>query len=62
MRTRRTAGQVPGLGGAIDAYASKIQSAGGKMLVPKTEVHGVGWLALFLDPDEPTLGVWQLKK
>jgi predicted enzyme related to lactoylglutathione lyase len=43
----------------IEAYTDKIRSAGGKIVVPKTEVHGVGWLALFSDPDERLLGVWQ---
>lgn len=43
----------------LDAYAQKIQDAGGKMIVPKMEVPGVGWLALFSDPDDRVIGLWK---
>lgn len=34
----------------IDAYLPKIEAAGGKTLMPKTEIPGIGWFAHFMDP------------
>jgi predicted enzyme related to lactoylglutathione lyase len=34
----------------IEADLSKIESLGGKTLVPKTEIPTVGWFAMFEDP------------
>lgn len=34
----------------IEATLAKIESAGGKMAMPKTEIPGVGWFAFFTDP------------
>ncbi len=42
----------------IDAYLQKIEAAGGKVLLPKTEVPNMGWLALFADPDGRPIGLW----
>lgn len=38
---------------------SKIEAAGGRTLMPPTEVPGEGWFALFADPDGNTLGLWK---
>lgn len=38
---------------------SKIEAAGGRTLMPPTEVTGEGWFALFADPDGNTLGLWK---
>ncbi len=47
----------------LDAFAKKITSAGGKMVVDKMEVPGVGQFSLFEDPDGRVLGMWkQMKK
>jgi predicted enzyme related to lactoylglutathione lyase len=43
----------------IDAYARKITEAGGKILVPKQDMPGVGEFALFEDPDGRVLGLWK---
>lgn len=34
----------------IDATTANIEANGGKIILPKMEVPGVGWLAFFLDP------------
>jgi len=36
---------------SVDEYTKKIEALGGKVIVPKTEVPGVGWWALALDPE-----------
>jgi len=43
----------------LEVYAKKIEGAGGKIIVPKMEVPGVGWLLLFSDPDDRVLGLWK---
>jgi predicted enzyme related to lactoylglutathione lyase len=45
----------------LDAYAEKIRQAGGKMVLEKMDVPGVGRLSLFEDPDGRVLGMWQKK-
>lgn len=45
----------------LDAYSEKIRRAGGKIVVEKMDVPGVGQLSLFEDPDGRVLGMWQKK-
>jgi len=46
----------------LDAYARKIEAAGGRIVVGKMDVPGVGQLALFEDPDGRVLGMWKQQK
>lgn len=46
----------------LGAYCRKIKDAGGKIVVERLEVPGVGALALFEDPEGRVLGMWQQKK
>ena len=43
----------------LDAYHKKITDAGGKVVVEKMEIPGVGWLSLFEDPDGRVTGLWK---
>ena len=43
----------------IDAYLAKVTEAGGKVLVPTQEIPGVGFMALFSDPDDRVIGLWK---
>ena len=43
----------------LDAYGEKVVAAGGKILVDKKDVPGVGQLSLFEDPDGRVLGMWK---
>jgi predicted enzyme related to lactoylglutathione lyase len=36
---------------SVNEYFKKIETLGGKVVVPKTEVPGIGWWALALDPE-----------
>lgn len=36
---------------SIDKYVEKTKALGGKILQPKQEVPGVGWVAIALDPE-----------
>ena len=43
----------------IDAAMRKVEVAGGKIVVPKTPIPGVGWMAYFTDPDGNIFGLWK---
>lgn len=43
----------------LDTYSEKIREAGGKMVVDRMDVPGVGQLSLFEDPDGRILGMWK---
>lgn len=43
----------------LDGYAKKVKDAGGKIVVEKMDVPGVGQLSLFEDPDGRVLGMWK---
>jgi uncharacterized protein len=43
----------------LDAYGKRIRDAGGKIIVDKMDVPGVGQLSLFEDPDGRVLGMWK---
>jgi predicted enzyme related to lactoylglutathione lyase len=42
----------------IDASLKKVEQAGGKVLVPRTEIPGVGWFANFADPTGNKMGLY----
>ncbi len=42
----------------IDATLERVQALGGRVLVPKTEIPGVAWWALFSDPTGNRLGLY----
>ena len=43
----------------LDACLKDIERAGGKIVVPKMPIPGVGWLAYFTDPDGNIHGAYQ---
>ena len=45
----------------LAAYAKKIAAAGGRILVEKQEVPGMGSFSLFTDPDGRMMGLWKSK-
>lgn len=45
----------------IEAFLKKAESLGGKALLPRTEITGVGWFALFADPSGNRMGVFTAK-
>ncbi|HYN87556.1 MAG TPA: VOC family protein [Ardenticatenaceae bacterium] len=42
----------------IDGTLAQIQAAGGKIIVPKSEVPGFGWFAIFSDPTGSRAALW----
>jgi len=45
---------------SVDEYSKKVESLGGKIVVPKTEVQGMGWFALAQDPEGNTFGIFEI--
>jgi len=43
----------------LAAYLAKVEAAGGKTIVSRQDVPGVGALALFEDPDGRMMGIWE---
>ena len=44
---------------SIDESLKKIEASGGKVVVPKSAIPGVGHVAYFQDPEKNVLGVFQ---
>jgi uncharacterized protein len=48
---------------SIDDYASKIEEAGGKVIMPRTEIPEMGFILVFLDTENNMFGLYEsLKK
>lgn len=45
----------------LDRTLHDAVEAGATVIVPRMEVTGVGWFAMFLDPDQIPIGVMQLR-
>jgi len=43
----------------IDGTLKKIQSSGGAVVMPKAEIPGMGWFAVFQDPTAITLALYE---
>ncbi|HEX7319871.1 MAG TPA: VOC family protein [bacterium] len=44
---------------SVEKYSSKIEAAGGKILVPKGPIPGIGWFAQCLDTEGNVFGILQ---
>lgn len=56
----RTRGIVPFIRpDDFEATLKRVEDAGGKVLIPKTDVMGYGWFAHFQDPDGNVIGLWE---
>ncbi|MFZ2456865.1 MAG: VOC family protein [Candidatus Altiarchaeia archaeon] len=44
---------------SVDEYMEKVKNAGGKVLSPKMPVPGWGYLAICMDTEGNTFGLWQ---
>jgi len=44
---------------SVDEYTKKIESSGGKVLMRKEEVPGMGWFSIVQDPEGNLFGLYQ---
>lgn len=64
MMTKPPAAPAPALNvyfevASVDQTLAKVVEAGGRVIVPRTRVEGVGWFAMFQDPDQIALGIFE---
>jgi hypothetical protein len=45
---------------SVDEYSKKVADLGGKIIVSKMEVPGMGWFALAQDPEGNTFGIFEI--
>ncbi|RZN69560.1 MAG: VOC family protein [Candidatus Methanolliviera hydrocarbonicum] len=43
---------------SVDEYIAKVEKLGGKVVLPKTAVPGIGYVAVCLDTEKNTFGLW----
>ena len=47
---------------SVNEYCKKVEALGGKIVVPKMEIQGIGWWALALDPEGNRFGILEYKQ
>lgn len=47
---------------SVVEYAAKVEELGGKIIMPKTPVPGMGWFAICLDTENNAFGLWEEDK
>jgi predicted enzyme related to lactoylglutathione lyase len=62
LMKRQAPGQGPlnyiGVESVAD-YAAKVEQLGGKILMPRSPVPGMGWFVVFQDPEDNVLALWE---
>ena len=44
---------------SVDEHSKTIEESGGKVVMPKAPVPGMGWFAVALDPEGNPFGIWE---
>jgi len=44
---------------SVDQYSKKVTDFGGQIVMPKTEIKGMGWFALAKDPEGNVFGIFE---
>jgi len=47
---------------SVDEYIEKVKKLGGKIIMPKTVVSGWGYLAICVDTENNTFGLWERRQ
>lgn len=47
---------------SVDEYIAKVEKLGGKVIEPKTAIPERGYLAVCLDTENNTFGLWEIKE
>jgi predicted enzyme related to lactoylglutathione lyase len=47
---------------SVEEYSKKVEALGGKIVVTKMEIPGLGWWALALDPEGNSFGLLEYMK
>lgn len=44
---------------SVDEYAAKVEMLGGKVMVPKKAVPGMGYFVICMDTENNSFGIWE---
>ena len=47
---------------SVDEYIKKVEGMGGKVVMPKTEISGMGYYAYVTDSENNVIGLWENMK
>ncbi len=45
---------------SVDEYSAKVEKLGGKIIVPKMAVPGMGYFVLCMDTENNAFGIWEM--
>ncbi len=45
---------------SVDEYSAKVEKLGGKILVPKMAVPGMGYFVICMDTENNVFGIWEM--
>lgn len=45
---------------SVDEYSKKVTDLGGQIVVKKTEIPGMGWFAIAVDPEGNVFGIFEM--
>lgn len=45
---------------SVDEYAAKVEKLGGKIIVPKKAVPGMGYFVVCMDTENNPFGIWEM--
>ncbi|OPY52489.1 MAG: Glyoxalase-like domain protein [Methanosaeta sp. PtaU1.Bin112] len=45
---------------SVDEYAAKVEKLGGKIIVPKKAVSGMGYFIVCMDTENNAFGIWEM--
>ena len=45
---------------SVDEYAAKVEKLGGKIIVPKKAVPGMGYFVVCMDTEDNPFGIWEM--
>jgi len=45
---------------SVDEYAAKVEKLGGKIIIPKKAVPGMGYFIICMDTESNAFGIWEM--
>ena len=45
---------------SVDEYSAKVEKLGGKIIVPKKAIPGMGYFVICMDTENNAFGIWEM--
>ena len=45
---------------SVDEYSAKVEKLGGKIIVPKRAIPGMGYFVICMDTENNAFGIWEM--